>query len=118
MMNKNNGAISAPLQRLVRRFFYHFGFVPKERLWQASGALSDIQCIVTDCVRRDAEPKLQEIASAVLSRILSSADTIRKPPSWYVHEWEKELWQRYMDGEIKACAYEEPCIKVAHDLSV
>src|SRR4051812_209361 len=76
-----------------------------EALSHASGALSDIQAIVTDCVGSKDSPRLQEICEAVLLRIFSSGDRKRTPPSWYRHDWERNAWERYLSGDIKACGY-------------
>jgi hypothetical protein len=86
------------------------------QLSHASGALSDIQIIVTSCVPKDANGKLKEIASAVLQRILCSANKVHSKPSWYIHDWEKELWKKYLNGDFKACATDIPCIQEADRL--
>ena len=77
----------------------------EECLAQARGALSDIAGLVTDCVPKDAPPQMHELCESVLGRILSSGDRRRSRPSWFRHEWERKLWERYESGEIKACAY-------------
>lgn len=89
----------------------------KSRLSHASGALSDIQHLVTSCVDKNANEHTKEIASAVLSRILCSADRVRNKPSWYIHDYERELFEKYLNGETKACASNNSCIEEARELN-
>lgn len=85
----------------------------EKRLSQASGALSDIQILVTSCVNREAPKETQELAETILLRILCSADQARTKPSFYIHVWEKKAWERY----LKACASDMPCINVSKELA-
>jgi hypothetical protein len=89
----------------------------RSRLAQASGALSDIQMLVTDCVSKTADPETLKLAESVLERILCSADKVRNAPGWYRHEFERRLFERYLGGETKACATDVPCIVLASEFS-
>ncbi len=85
----------------------------KKRLGHANGALEDIKTLITSCIGKDADPELQETAAAVLNRILSSASRVWDKPGWYRHEWEEKEWERYLSGEMKACASESASKDVA-----
>lgn len=87
------------------------------RLGHATGALDDINCIVTSVGKND-PLRLHEVAAAVLGRILCSADRVRIEPSWYRHDWEQQEWERYLNGDKKACASQsESCLAQARRLS-
>lgn len=111
-----------------------------ERSAQSSGALSDIITLITDCLPKTETEEsrlrdvtnvedydfpttiseyveLHKVAEAVLSRILSSADRVRSAPSYFRHEWEEKLWAAYLGRRINACASQEPCVKLAGQLS-
>ena len=88
----------------------------QERLGHASGALSDIYGLATDCVPKGASPEIQDIFKTIVSRILSSAHKVQTPPSWYRFPWEEEQWRKYLSGEMKACASDLPCIEIASRL--
>jgi benzoyl-CoA reductase/2-hydroxyglutaryl-CoA dehydratase subunit BcrC/BadD/HgdB len=86
----------------------------EERLAHANGAFSDITELVTSCIpKRKTNKKLHEIAEVILSRILCSASTIHNKPSWYIHDWEKKLYEQYHNGEIKCCGLERSSIEEA-----
>lgn len=87
----------------------------KIRLSHASGALSDIQSIATDCVK-SSDAASAAIGEAILNRILCSADMVRNPPRRYCHAWEQMLWEKYLSGELKACASDNPCRMEAEEL--
>jgi len=101
--------------KIINRILNRLGYVKAERLSHASGALSDINIIITSCVgKAETRPqKVDEVCSSVLQRILCSADVVRQKPSWYIHDWEKELWEKYLSGELKACASDNPTIEEA-----
>jgi hypothetical protein len=88
-----------------------------KKLGHASGALADIQTIVTDCVGKDDPARVHELSEVILSRILTSADRPRTKPSWFRHAWEEKLWCEYLGGKLKACASDKPCIDVAEALA-
>lgn len=88
----------------------------QQRLSQASGALADITILVTGCVSKEASKKTQELAESVLLRILCSADCVKRKPSWYIHSWEERAWERYLNGELKACASDRACVDVSEEL--
>ena len=83
---------------------------------QATGALDDINGLVTSCVGDDDPVRLHKISEAVLSRILSSADRPRTRPSWFKHKWERKLWEEYENRQTKACASQRACKDVADAL--
>jgi hypothetical protein len=85
----------------------------RERLSQASGALSDIEVLVTSCV---ASADDSRIPKAVLDRILSSAHKVHRRPSWFRFPWEKDLWEKYERGGINACGHTGACCDVAQNL--
>ena len=87
----------------------------RNRLAQASGALEDIRSLVTDCVSASADPETIRLANSVLERILCSADKVRHAPSFYRHRFEQHLFERYLNGELHACATDRPCIEVASE---
>lgn len=89
----------------------------RERLAHASGALNDIQTLVTSCVAHDASDDAKKLARNVLRRILNSADQVRSRPSWYVHEYESELFESYMSGALRACSSDIACIREAKRLA-
>jgi len=68
------------------------------RLSQANGALSDIIVLVTSCVNKDNKSEC-DLAKSVLRRILCSSSKRHDKPSWYIHEWEKELYEQYYNRE-------------------
>ena len=92
--------------------------VLEERLSHASGALADITILVTSCVPKEkhGNEKLHQTAEAVLSRILCSADSVKRRPSHYIHDWEEKLYEEYFSGKLKACASEEPCVDIANSV--
>lgn len=118
--------------KIFDKLMYEFGWVKRDRLFQASGALSDINVLCTSVPRNIktdiCDPKFspeqmaktfiicQETFAAILRRILCSADRERFPPSWYNHKWEEEIWADYLSGKLKACGHNTPTRKMAKDL--
>jgi hypothetical protein len=120
-MNYNNSSGKRlcnvnPFRKLLNRFMKIFGYIPEERFSQASGALSDIKILVTSCVSRNCDLKTRNIASSVLGRILSSAHDVHRKPNWYIHDFEKEIHERYESGTLNACSYDESSKSVAQKL--
>lgn len=76
---------------------------PEDALGHANGALADIYLIVTDSLPVDAPEEIHELCRSVVHRILSSDSMVHTPPGWYRHDWEKEIWEDYLDGKIKPC---------------
>jgi len=88
----------------------------EKRLSHANGALEDIRTLATSCVGKDDPEQLHKFAQAILERILTSASSEWSEPGWYRHEWEEELWERYLSGDLKACATDAPSIEVSRSL--
>ena len=55
------------------------------------GALSEIYILATSCVSVNAPEETHKLAKSVVSRILSAGYSGR--PSWFVHDWERLLWE-------------------------
>jgi hypothetical protein len=88
----------------------------EERLAHANGALGDIATTITSCVSQNASDETKALARSVLNRILCSASMVHREPGWYVHEYEREEYERYLTGKTKACASDSPCIEEAQRL--
>lgn len=78
-----------------------------EKLAHASGALADIYILTTSCVAVDASKEAHELAEAITRRILCSAHKVHHAPSWFRHEWERQLWQELEKGQICTCGIDE-----------
>jgi hypothetical protein len=84
-----------------------------ERAAHANGALSDIITLVTSCVAKDCSQETRTVAENVLDRILCSASMVHVKPSWYVHDWERDLYEKYLNRQTKACTSDAPSIDEA-----
>ena len=102
-----NGDIKA-LKERIRKL--------EERLAHANGALDDIVILVTSCVPKDTPEKYKEIFGVVLRRCLTSASQVYNKPGFYIHDYEKELYEEYFSGKLKACASDLPAIEEAKRL--
>jgi hypothetical protein len=74
-----------------------------EKLAHTAGALSDIYILTTSCVAVNASEETHKLAETITRRILSSGHPTHCPPSWFRHDWEKQLWQEYQSGLIGVC---------------
>lgn len=74
-----------------------------KRFAHAAGALNDIEILVTSCVPVNASEETYKLAEAILRRSLASAHAKHCIPSWFVHEWERHLWEEFELGHIHAC---------------
>jgi len=88
-----------------------------EQLGQASGALSYIQSLSTSSVKKEWPEEVKRVFQVILNRILSSAHKVHLEPRWYIHDYEREEWEKYLSGQTKACASDKPSKDVAAALS-
>lgn len=65
---------------------------PRCQIFRLLGALSDIRTLVTGCVPRNVVGRYKDTCKAVLTRTL---DVEYQRPTWFVHSWEKELYDKY-----------------------
>ena len=89
----------------------------KAQLAQANGAGADIITLITSCVAQDAPEEVHKLAESVLERLLCSSQTEWNKPRWFIHPWERELWRKYIDQELNACASDQPSIDEARRLA-
>lgn len=78
----------------------------EEKLAHAAGALSDIYILATSCIAIDALEEVHNLAKAIVRRTLSSAHTTHRSPSWFIHDWERRLWEEFETGAISPCGAE------------
>ena len=88
----------------------------EDALAQANGALADITVIVTSCVPQDADEKFKSVVSGVLHRILSSSSSVWNKPGRYIHDYEEELYEKYWNEEMGACASRKSSLSEAQKL--
>jgi len=68
-----------------------------EELAVLRGTISEIYILATSCVNVNASEETHSLAKSIVSRILS-AGYVRRP-SWFVHDWERALWEKREEKE-------------------